>query len=106
METMTETLTHPPRSDIQIESVLHALADPVRLRIVRELAHIGHDGIACGAIDLPVTKSTRTHHLRILREAGVVHVRPAGTSRITSLRRDDLDALFPGLLDGILAAPR
>lgn len=106
METMTETLTHPPRSDIQVESVLHALADPVRLRIVRELARIGRDGIACGAIDLPVTKSTRTHHLRILREAGVIQVRPEGTSRITTLRRDDLDALFPGLLDGILAAPR
>jgi DNA-binding transcriptional ArsR family regulator len=92
------------RSEIQIESVLHALADPVRLRIVRELAAIGGDGIACGAIDLPVTKSTRTHHLRILREAGVIWVRPVGTSRITTLRRDDLDALYPGLLAGILAA--
>lgn len=106
MGAMTEMVTHPPRSDIKIESVLHALADPIRLRIVRELAHIGCDGIACGAIDLPVTKSTRTHHLRILREAGVIHVRPVGTSRITALRRDDLDALYPGLLDGILAAPR
>ena len=105
MGTMTETLTHPPRSDLQIESVLHALADPVRLRIVRELARIGCDGIACGAIELPVTKSTRTHHLRILREAGVIQVRPVGTSRITTLRRDDLDSLYPGLLDSILAAP-
>ena len=105
MRAMTEMLTHPPRADIQIESVLHALADPVRLRIVRELARIGCDGIACGAIDLPVTKSTRTHHLRILREAGVIQVRPVGTSRITTLRRDDIDALYPGLLDGILAAP-
>lgn len=106
METMAETLTHPARSDIRIESVLHALADPVRLQIVRELARIGRDGIACGAIDLPVTKSTRTHHLRTLREAGVINVRPVGTSRMTTLRRDDLDALYPGMLDGILAAPR
>jgi DNA-binding transcriptional ArsR family regulator len=102
---MPDTLTHPRRSDIHIESVLHALADPIRLRIVRELAKIGCDGIACGGIDLPITKSTRTHHLRILREAGVINVRPEGTSRITTLRRDDLDALYPGLLDGILAAP-
>lgn len=106
MGAMTDTLTHPPRADIKIEAVLQALADPVRLRIVRELARIGCDGIACGSIDLPVTKSTRTHHLRILREAGVTLVRPVGTSRITTLRRDDLDALFPGLLDGILAAPQ
>ncbi|TDV53580.1 ArsR/SmtB family transcription factor [Actinophytocola oryzae] len=103
MGAMTETLVHPERSEIQIEAVLQALADPVRLRIVRELARIGCDGVACGAIDLPVTKSTRTHHLRILREAGVIHVRPVGTSRITTLRRDDLDALYPGLMNGILA---
>ncbi|GAB1509302.1 metalloregulator ArsR/SmtB family transcription factor [Actinophytocola sp. KF-1] len=103
---MTETLPHPARSDIRIESVLQALADPVRLQIVRELARIGCDGVACGAIDLPISKSTRTHHLRILREAGVINVRPVGTSRISTLRRDDLDALFPGMLDGILAAPR
>ncbi|MDQ3786384.1 MAG: helix-turn-helix domain-containing protein [Actinomycetota bacterium] len=106
MGDMTETLTHPARSEIRIESVLHALADPIRLQIVRELARIGCDGVACGAIDLPVTKSTRTHHLRILRHAGVINVRPVGTSRISTLRRDDLDALFPGLLDSILAAPQ
>lgn len=104
MGAMTDTLAHPRRSEIRVEAVLNALADPIRLRIVRELARTGCDGVACGAIDLPVTKSTRTHHLRILREAGVINVRPAGTSRITSLRRDDLDALYPGLLDGILAA--
>ncbi|HEX6360924.1 helix-turn-helix transcriptional regulator [Actinophytocola sp.] len=103
---MAEVLPHPERSEIQIESVLQALADPVRLRFVRELAKLGCDGAPCGSIDLPVTKSTRTHHLRILRESGVISVRPEGTSRISTLRRDDLDALYPGLLDSILAAKR
>lgn len=106
MGAMAETLPHPAREEIRIESVLHALADPVRLHIVRELARIGCDGVACGAIELPVTKSTRTHHLRTLREAGVIQVKPVGTSRITTLRRDDLDALYPGLIAGILAAER
>ena len=106
MDAMAETLPHPAREEIHIESVLHALADPVRLHIVRELARIGCDGVACGAIELPVTKSTRTHHLRILREAGVIQVKPVGTSRITTLRRDGLDALYPGMLAGILAAER
>lgn len=101
-----ETLSHPTLAEIEIESVLHALADPVRLRIVRELARIGDPGIACGAIELPVTKSTRTHHLRILREAGVIRMQPEGTARITTLRRTDLDVLYPGMLDGILAASR
>jgi DNA-binding transcriptional ArsR family regulator len=102
---MAEPLPHPSREEIRIDAVLHALADPVRLQFVRALAELD-TGIACGAIELPITKSTRTHHLRILREAGVTRVRPEGTNRITTLRREDLDALFPGMLDGILAAPR
>jgi DNA-binding transcriptional ArsR family regulator len=103
---MPEPLPHPTRSEIQIESVLHALADPVRLRYVRELAKVSPDGVPCGSIDIPVTKSTRTHHLRILREAGIIRVRPQGTSRISTLRRDDLDALYPGLLNSVLTAQR
>lgn len=102
---MTTMLAHPERDEIRIASVLHALADPVRLQIVRALA-VHEEGISCGSLPLGVTASTLTHHVRTLREAGVVHVRPQGTSRISSLRRDDLDALFPGLLDGVLAAQR
>jgi DNA-binding transcriptional ArsR family regulator len=100
---MTEILEHPDKAEIRIEKVLHALADPVRLAIVRALDRLG-TGTACGSIELPISKSTRTHHLRILREAGITRVRPEGTARITSLRREDLDALYPGLLDGILSA--
>ncbi|GLZ35155.1 transcriptional regulator [Lentzea sp. NBRC 105346] len=103
MGTMSDALPHPDRADIRIEAVLHALADPVRLHLVREMNRIG-TGCACGAIDLPVTKSTRTHHIRTLREAGVIRVTPEGTSRIATLRRDDLDALYPGMLDAILSA--
>jgi len=105
MGDMDNALEHPDRHEIRIEAVLHALADPVRLTIVRALAK-SDTGIACGAIELDIGKSTRTHHIRILREAGVVHVRPEGTSRISTLRRDDLNALYPGLLDGVLAAER
>ncbi|MFL6121050.1 ArsR/SmtB family transcription factor [Actinophytocola sp.] len=104
MSVMTDSLAHPARSEIRIESVLHALADPVRLLFVRELARCGCEGAPCGSIELPVTKSTRTHHLRILREAGVISMRPEGTARISTLRREDLDTLYPGLLDSILTA--
>lgn len=99
------TLEHPPRSATKIEDVLHALSDPVRLQIVRTLADEPH-GRACGTFGLPVTKSTRTHHFRVLREAGVIRTRVDGRERISCLRRADLDARFPGLLDSILAAPR
>ena len=82
--------------------MLHALSDPVRLRIVTGLAR--EDGLSCGSFELPVTKSTCTHHFKVLREAGVIRQQAAGTARLNSLRRDDLDARFPGLLDTILVA--
>jgi DNA-binding transcriptional ArsR family regulator len=96
-------LPQPSRGEIRIEQVLQALGDPVRLTFVRALARTP-EGVACGAVPLPVTKSTRTHHLRILREAGVITMRAEGTRRVSTLRREDLDALYPGLLDGVLNA--
>jgi DNA-binding transcriptional ArsR family regulator len=96
-------LPEPALDEIRLESVLHALADPVRLRIVRELA-AGHSEMSCIAFSLPVTKSTSTHHFRVLREAGVIRQHRRGTSRMSTLRREDLAALFPGLLDSVLAA--
>jgi len=95
--------TYPSRDEIRIEGVLQALADPVRLDMVRQMSARGE--VACGAFDVSVSKSTLTHHLRTLREAGLIHGRQQGTTRHNSLRRKDLDALFPGLLDGVLAAP-
>jgi DNA-binding transcriptional ArsR family regulator len=97
------TLHHPSPSEMRIETVLHALSDPVRLTIVRTLA-AEPEGRACGTFNLPVTKSTATHHFRVLREAGVVRQRDEGRRRITELRRDELDGRFPGLLDSVVRA--
>ncbi|MET3982881.1 helix-turn-helix transcriptional regulator [Streptomyces sp. PvR034] len=97
------SLDHPSPAEIRLESVLHALSDPVRLSIVRELAGGGGE-LACSYFELPVTKSTSTHHFRVLRESGVVRQTYRGTTKLNDLRRDDLEALFPGLLDGILTA--
>ncbi|MFG2331562.1 ArsR/SmtB family transcription factor [Streptomyces sp. NPDC048604] len=96
-------LEHPTRGEIRLEAVLHALSDPVRLRIVRELADTGSE-LSCSHFDLPVTKSTTTHHFRVLRESGVIQQGYRGTAKMSDLRRADLDALFPGLLDGVLTA--
>jgi len=99
------TLEHPARAEIRLEAVLHALSDPVRLRIVRYLAELADGEEApCSAIDLAVTKSTTTHHFRVLREAGLIRQVYCGTAKMTMMRRADLDALFPGLLDAVLAA--
>ena len=91
----------PERDEIELAGMLHALSDPVRLQIVRYLAEVGHE-VACGTVPVPVGKSTISHHYKVLREAGVVRVRDEGTRRFHLLRRDDLEARFPGLLDAIL----
>jgi DNA-binding transcriptional ArsR family regulator len=92
----------PNPSEIALPSVMAALSDPVRVEIVRCLASGGE--AACGTFDLGVAKATRSHHLRVLREAGLTHTRAQGTHRFISLRREELDARFPGLLDAVLAA--
>ncbi|RCV49542.1 ArsR/SmtB family transcription factor [Marinitenerispora sediminis] len=96
-------LDHPGRGEIALADVLHALADPVRLRVVRTMA-AADSPMACGAFGLPVSKSTCTHHFRVLREAGIIRQHYRGTAVLNDLRRDDLDARFPGLLDCVLAA--
>lgn len=96
-------LYHPQTDAIELAPMLHALSDPQRLSIVRELSE-SPEPLQCGALHLDVSKSTRTHHFRVLREAGVIRQEVLGTSRYTTLRRDDLDARFPGLLDAVLAA--
>ena len=95
-------MEHPTRDEIELHAVLHALSDPVRLGMVRELAGAGE--CACRALHVPVTKSTATHHFKVLRDAGLIQQRREGTARINSLRADDLEARFPGLLSTILAA--
>lgn len=103
-EPAVDHLPHPATADIRIADVLHALADPVRLDMVRQLTV--EVELNCGRFEVPVSKSTLTHHLRTLRAAGVLQTRTQGTSRLSSLRRKELDDLFPGLLNGVLAARR
>lgn len=62
------------------------------------------DELSCSQFELPVTKSTTTHHFRVLREAGVIRQIYRGTAKMNGLRKDDLDDLFPGLLDSLLGA--
>jgi DNA-binding transcriptional ArsR family regulator len=101
----TEKLPHPARDEIELSEVLHALSDPVRLKMVAYLAGSDRER-TCGSFDVPVTKSTCTHHFKVLREAGIIRQRQQGTARLNTLRRDDLEARFPGLLATILVNAR
>jgi DNA-binding transcriptional ArsR family regulator len=96
---------HPAREEITLAGVLHALSDPVRLSVVYNL--MGQEAeLPCGRFEVPVHKSTMSHHLRVLREAGIVRMRPEGTQNLLSLRCEELESLFPGLLESILQAAR
>jgi DNA-binding transcriptional ArsR family regulator len=112
MSTSTKTpeksagsIAHPGRDEIELSEVLHALSEPVRLRMVAYLAGADRE-VTCGSFDVPVSKSTCTHHFRVLREAGIIHQRQEGTARLNTLRREDLEARFPGLLATILVNAR
>ncbi len=92
---------HPSRAELELPGVLHALSDPARLEIVQRLAQ--GDEPSCGMFELGLSKATLSHHFRVLREAGLVRTRPDGRKRLLSLRDDDLNACFPGLLDAVLS---
>lgn len=92
--------THP--DDVPVQAALAALADPVRLALVRELAGSGDWSRSCGSFDVPVGKAALSHHFAVLRGAGIVEQRDEGPKRVNRLRRDEFDARFPGLLDLVL----
>jgi DNA-binding transcriptional ArsR family regulator len=87
----------------ELTEILQALGDPVRLAIVSELA--GGEPRACGTFThLGVSHSTLSHHFKVLREAGVIETHAEGSTRLNTLRREGLEARYPGLLSSVLAA--
>ncbi|MDQ2748865.1 MAG: ArsR family transcriptional regulator [Actinomycetota bacterium] len=96
-------LPSPDLAGIELTTVLFALSDPARLELVRQMATQGPQTVAqCQSVDPEVPKSTLSHHLKTLREAGLIRNEPAGRRRTVTLRRDEVDARFPGLLDSVL----
>ncbi|WP_030674271.1 ArsR/SmtB family transcription factor [Streptomyces sp. NRRL B-1347] len=99
-------VSQPAAEAIRMVEVLRALGDPVRLEIIQRLAVTGEE--SCNAIgeDLDVHQTTLSHHYRVLREAGITWTTVQGRTRLVRLRHDDLNALFPGLLDSVLNGAR
>ena len=94
----------PLIEDVTLAVLMAALGDPVRVAIVLDLAARGE--ATCGTFDVGVSKATRSHHFKVLREAGLTRTRAEGTHRHITLRRDEVDARFPGLLGAVLAAAK
>lgn len=102
---MSDEHGQPDRDDIQLGDVLSALADPHRRRVVATLARLPADTErTCVSFGLPVGKASLTHHFRVLRHAGLIRQVDRGNSRTAKLRRDDIEARFPGLLALIAAS--
>ncbi|WP_407181687.1 ArsR/SmtB family transcription factor [Bradyrhizobium sp. STM 3562] len=103
---MSRAPLHPTREQIELPIVLDCLGDPTRLAIVYNLAK--HDESAqelrCGDFNAFSGKSNLAYHFAKLREAGLVQTRIVGTTRYMRLRRKDLDARFPGLIDAIITS--
>jgi DNA-binding transcriptional ArsR family regulator len=103
MMTGARVMPHPDLVDVDLPTVLFALSDPARLDLVRQLGAKGTLTVAeCQATGPDVPKSTFSHHLKTLREAGLIRSEPAGRQRKLTLRRDEVDHQFPGLLDAVL----
>lgn len=103
MTTTARELPHPDLADVELSAVLFALSDPARLDLVRSLAEEGSLTVAqCQANGPDVPKSTYSHHLKTLREAGIIRNEPSGRRRTVTLRRAELDERFPGLIDAVV----
>jgi DNA-binding transcriptional ArsR family regulator len=85
--------------------VFRSLGDPVLLSVVHQLLAC-RDEKSCASFEHDVTKATFSHHLANLAKLGIIWARPDGTRRNLSLRVEELERRFPGLLDLIRAVPR
>ena len=98
-------IAHPDTAGFTLAAALHALGDPVRLRIMTRLAASGGE-MACGeAAGEGLPKATQSFHFRVLREAGLVVTRRDG-KRYLSRLRPEFEELLPGLLAAVLAQVR
>ena len=93
---------HPSIEEMNLPMILHALSDPIRLSLVLDIVEKDNEEYSCSTFPFPVVKSTVSHHIRTLREAGILRVRTQGTQNLISLRSDELEERFPGLLKAII----
>ncbi len=93
-------LFHPSIDQLCLSAILNALGDPIRLQIIKNLAGQSETTCACCNINLP--KPALSHHFKVLRESGLIHVRIEGKQRFLSIRYDELEQRFPGLLNAVI----
>jgi DNA-binding transcriptional ArsR family regulator len=101
---MAKEIFHPDTDQIQLSAVLDALSDPIRRNIVLSLADDGEQ--SCSSFTGLCPKTNLTYHYVRLREAGLTRTRIEGPRRLITLRSEDIESRFPGLLAAVLAGAR
>lgn len=94
-------IRHPLIEQIELSDILHALSDPARLEIVRQLAK--EDALTCGQLAPDRPKSSMSHHFKILRDSGLITTELSGREHYNSLRLKEVESRFPGVLTSILS---
>ena len=100
-------LQHPRIEDVPLQAILHALADPVRVKIFANIAQQGcsqNCTAFLNVVEKPIPKSTLSQHFRILREAGLIRSERHGVEMYNTSRVEEVDARYPGLLVAIAKA--
>ncbi len=95
-----QELFHPSTEQLCLSTVLDALGDPIRLQIIKRLA--SQNETTCSSCNIDLAKSALSHHFKVLRESGLINVRIDGKQRFLSIRYEDLEQRFPGLLDSVI----
>lgn len=96
-------IKHPTIEQVELTDIMYALADPTRLEIIALLAKAGKK-LTCGEINLNRPKSSMSHHFKILRGAGLVQTLIEGTEHMNSLRLEEIEKKYPGVLSAVLKA--
>ncbi len=99
---MARSFIHPSPKDFTIDGVLYALSDPVRRRIVGKLMKCDEMGMSCNKACEELSPSTISFHYKVLRESGLIASKKVGVEVINSLRLDEMNKRFPGLLESVL----
>ena len=88
---------HPDLNQVRLTQVMQALSDPCRMTIIKSL--LNNQELACNELPVDVAKATLSHHVSVLRDAGLIRTRVEGTKCLNSLRQEAFEEHFPGLLD-------
>jgi DNA-binding transcriptional ArsR family regulator len=96
------TIAHPTLANVPLTAIVQALGDPIRLNIVRTV--LANPGSTCGELCDQTSKSLLSHHIKVLREAGILRMEPEGVRRRLTIRAEELEERAPGLLDAVLNA--